>query len=236
VSVTARSAEGNRVRIGVTDTGPGIADDKIPLLFSPFERLGAEQSNVEGTGLGLTLSKSLIEAMGGSLEVDTMMGDGTTFWVELPAADTQLPDANGRPHREVDRTSGVGGTVLYIEDNLSNLRLIERLITHRADLGLIPAMTGTLGLELARQHTPDLILLDLHLPDLRGDEVLIRLRKDPRTKTIPVVILSADATPGQIERLRAAGADEYLTKPIDVVEFVALIDRILGSSLETRDG
>jgi signal transduction histidine kinase/CheY-like chemotaxis protein len=228
VSVTVVSAGADRIRMGVTDTGPGIPEDKIALLFTPFERLGAEQSNVEGTGLGLTLSKSLIEAMGGSLDVDTMTGEGATFWADLERAEAPT-DERQAPRPEVPRPAVVSGKVLYIEDNLSNLRLIERLLSDRPDLELIPAMTGTLGIELAQQHGPDLILIDLHLPDLRGDEVVIRLRKDPRTRTIPLVILSADATQGQIERLRAAGADEYLTKPIDVVQFVAVVDRLLGS-------
>ena len=226
VSVTAVS-DGDRIRIGVTDNGPGIPEDKIPRLFAPFERLGAEQTRVEGSGLGLTLSKSLIEAMGGSLGVDTTQDQGTTFWIEVRATDGPSPETRPTPAHEVDQP-GAGGKVLYIDDNLSNLRLIERLVSHRAELELIPAMSGTLGIELAQQHIPDLVLLDLQLPDLRGEEVLIRLRKDPRTRSIPVVILSADATPGLIERLRAAGADEYLTKPIDVLEFLALIDRILG--------
>ena len=229
VSVSAVGCPGDRIRIGVTDTGPGIPEDKISLLFTPFERLGAEQSKVEGTGLGLALSKSVTQAMGGSLEVDTMMGNGTTFWVELRASDAPSPETHATPAQRFGDSMRAGGKLLYIEDNLSNLRLIERLVSHRTGLELIPAMTGNLGLELAQQHIPDLIVLDLHLPDLRGDEVLIRLRKDPRTRTIPVVVVSADATPGQIERLRAIGADEYLTKPVDIVAFVSLIDRVLGS-------
>jgi signal transduction histidine kinase/CheY-like chemotaxis protein len=198
VSVIAAKGR-DRVRIGVTDTGPGIPQDKISLLFTPFERLGAEQTNVEGTGLGLTLSKNLVEAMGGTLEVDTMAGAGTTFWVELQSTAPPSPQTHAPPAQVVHRPVETRGKVLYIEDNLSNLRLIERLMRHRADLELIPAMTGALGIELAQQHTPDVVFLDLHLSDLPGDEVLGRLRNDPRTGTIPVVILSADATPGQIE-------------------------------------
>ena len=229
VSITALGHGEDRIRIGVTDTGPGIPDEKIPLLFTPFERLGAEQSQQEGTGLGLTLSKNLIETMGGSLKVDTMTGHGTTFWVELEAAEAPTEAPGEAPAAGSGDLVTSSGTVLYIEDNLSNLTLIERLLARRADLELMPAMTGALGIELAQQHGPDLIFLDLHLPDLLGDEVLIRLRKDPRTRAIPVVVLSADATPGQIKRLRAAGADDYLTKPIDVIEFMSLIDRFLAT-------
>ncbi len=231
VSVTAAARHG-WIRIGVTDTGPGIPDDKLPMLFAPFERLGAEQSHVEGTGLGLALSKSIVEAMGGTVTVDSTIGEGTTFWVDLP--ETEAPSAVEAPaeppRAETERS---GGTILYIEDNLSNVKLIERLLSHRTDVAMITAMTGLLGIDLARQHAPDLILLDLHLPDLPGDQVLARLRRDPRTRDIPGVILSADATPGQIDRLRAAGADEYLAKPIDVPTLLELIARLLGPSGKT---
>lgn len=226
VSVSAGKTDG-RLRIGVTDTGPGIPDEKIPLLFTPFERLGAEQTNVQGTGLGLTLSKNLVEAMGGTVHVDTMMGEGTTFWVELKIADAPPPKEQPTVAEAVARPAS-SGKILYIEDNLSNLRLIERVLSRRGDVELISAMTGALGLELAQQHIPNLVLLDLQLPDLQGDTVLARLRRDPRTASIPVVILSADATPGEIERLREAGANEYMTKPVDVPEFLSLVDRILA--------
>ena len=234
VSVSAGTTDG-RIRIGVTDTGPGIPDEKIPLLFTPFERLGAEDTGVEGTGLGLTLSKKLVEAMGGSLRVDSMLGEGTTLWAELKIADAPLPREQAERAVVVDRAVSAG-KLLYIEDNASNLRLIDRVLSHRGDVELISAMTGGLGVELAQQHVPNLILLDLQLPDLHGETVLARLRKDPRTASIPVVILSADATAGEIERMREAGADDYMTKPIDVAAFLALVDGILGSREEDRSG
>jgi signal transduction histidine kinase/CheY-like chemotaxis protein len=234
VSVTA-AARDRRIRFGVTDTGPGIPEEKIPLLFTPFERLGAEQTSVEGTGLGLALSKAIVEAMSGTVAVDTMMGEGTTFWVDLP--ETDAPSAAEAPSGRgpVGELAPSGGTILYVEDNLSNLKLVERLLAYRTDLAMISAMTGALGIDLARQHTPDLILLDLHLPDVPGDQVLARLRRDPRTRHIPVVILSADATPGQVDRLLAAGANEYMAKPIDVAEFLRLLDRTLGLPARESD-
>jgi len=223
------------VRISVADTGRGISPENQRKLFVPFERLDAGDTTIEGTGLGLSLSKHLIEAMGGRIGVTSKPGEGSTFWVELPlleattAATEQslgaaLPSAAEPPRAAAPRT------VLYIEDNLSNSRLVERILSRRPEVKLISAMQGSLGLELARQHLPELVLLDLHLPDLPGEEILRQLRNDPRTAHLRVVIISADATDAQIERLRAAGATDYLTKPIDVRKFLALIDATASSA------
>jgi signal transduction histidine kinase/ActR/RegA family two-component response regulator len=219
-----------QLRIEVTDTGPGIATDKMELLFTPFQRLGVEQTAIEGTGLGLALSKRLVEAMGGKLGVESTVGRGSTFWVQLPMVDGLM--------KQLDRDEGISASaeldaarrarvVLYVEDNLSNLRLIERVLAHRPDIRLLPSMQGRLGLDMAREHRPDLILLDLHLPDMPGEELLLRLRAIPETREIPVVVISADATPGQINRLLASGARTYLTKPLDVKKFLALLDEVL---------
>lgn len=228
VTVVCPRIDRERMRIGVRDTGPGVEQEKVPLLFTPFERLGAEQTAVEGAGLGLSLCKSLVEAMGGTISVETIIGEGTTFWVELEATASPAAEEVAEPAKRVVRTpSSIVRTVLYVEDNLSNLKLVERILAHRSNLELISAMTADLGLQLARQHRPDLILLDLHLPDLRGDETLLRLRRDPKTSNIPVVVLSAEATPGEIKRLLAAGAEDYLTKPLDVAAFLGVLDRLL---------
>ena len=229
VSVAAVEDEAGLVHIGVRDTGPGIPDDKISLLFTPFERLGAEATTVEGTGLGLALSKSLIEAMGGTLGVDTVRGQGTTFWISLRATQGPIEEPVAPVLSSGEERVDSPKKVLYVEDNLSNLRLVQRLVAREQHLELISAMTGTLGLEMAQQHRPDLVLLDLHLPDLQGTELLVRLQKDPRTSDIPVVVLSADATSRQIERLRKLGATEYLTKPIDVLEFNNVLTRLISS-------
>ena len=222
------TAEG-RVRINVHDTGPGIAPEKLKLVFTPFERLGIEQTGIEGTGLGLALSKRLSEAMGGTLGVESAVGRGSTFWVELSQTDSPVDriERTGAPlPGKVDLdASKKAQIILYIEDNLSNLKLIQRLLAHRPEVRLVPAMQGRLGLDLAREHRPALILLDLHLPDIPGDEVLQRLQADPETRQIPVVVISADATPGQVDRLLAAGARAYLTKPLDVKTLLAVLER-----------
>lgn len=218
----------DRLRYRVADTGHGMRREEAEKAFLPFERLGADRTETEGTGLGLALSRSLIEAMGGAIGIEhTAPGEGTTFYVDLSLTDDRaatsdlvLRTADGVQ----DATAGLEvGRVVYIEDNLSNLELVQRLFSRLGDTTLIPAIQGQLGIDLAARHQPQLILLDLHLPDLDGDEVLKRLRADERTRHIPVVVLSADATPGQVERLRQLGADAYLTKPIDVPEFIATI-------------
>ncbi|MEP6733333.1 MAG: MHYT domain-containing protein [bacterium] len=224
----------DRLRIVVRDTGPGIAADKIGRLFTAFDRLGAEQTSVEGTGLGLALSKRLAEAMSGEMGVRSDVGEGSTFWVELPRAESQL----ARLER-LEPTDGNASTIsdalpptrtiLYVEDNLSNLTLVQRILERRPDIELIPAMQGRLALELARLHRPDLVLLDLHLPDVSGEEVLRQLRHAPDLRKIPVVVLSADATQGQIDRLLAAGALAYVTKPLDVKPFIAILDGVLNA-------
>jgi CheY-like chemotaxis protein len=221
-----------RVRIGVTDSGPGLTAEQIQRMFVPFERLGAELTGVEGTGIGLALSLRLAEAMGGTLKVHSTPGDGATFTVDLPAAqdplDAWAPDGFARP--QLAPVEPASGGVLYIEDNPSNLRLVERILAQRGQIRLITSTQGALGIELARRHRPDLILLDLHLPDLAGDKVLRQLRADRATADIPVVMLSADATAGQIDRLLAAGAQHYLTKPIDVAQLLALLDHTLAAT------
>ncbi|HEV8616732.1 MAG TPA: ATP-binding protein [Methylomirabilota bacterium] len=223
VTVTCAETAVERLQIHVTDTGRGIGADDIARLFTPFERFGAENSEVEGTGLGLTLSKRLLEAMGGTMQVESQVDVGSTFTLDLALAEAvdAIPMAVEPPSAVAP---GSGGLVLYIEDNLSNFRLVERVLERRPRMRLLPAIQGRLGLDLAREHQPDLILLDLHLPDLPGEEVLRRLLAEPRTREIPVVVVSADATPGQIERLRAAGARDYLTKPLDVRQLLTVID------------
>jgi CheY-like chemotaxis protein len=228
----AADSEGERIAFGIRDTGPGIPPDRMGELFVPFARLGAEEDGVEGTGLGLTLSQRLTEAMEGELRVESSVGEGSTFWVELPVA--RAPQARIEEYRQASAARGEARPfdrprrILYVEDNLANLNLVESIFEGQSDIQLIPALQGRLGLELAREHRPDLILLDLHLPDMKGEEVLRELLADPRTRSIPVLVISADATPRQIARLRHAGARGYLTKPIDLDEFLTEVNAALA--------
>jgi hypothetical protein len=216
-------------RIEVTDTGVGISPGNLAKLFVPFERLDISDAVVEGAGLGLSLSKHLVAAMDGRIGVESVLGEGSTFWVELPliqgpVALTEQRRKAGTPGIRETPHDAAKLTLLYIEDNLSNLRLVERILARRPHVRLISAMQGSIGLQLARLHRPDLVLLDLHLPDMNGADILRQLRADPLTHDLPIVMISADATAPQIDRLRAAGANDYLTKPIDVRKFLALVD------------
>ncbi|MFN2581306.1 MAG: ATP-binding protein [Candidatus Dormibacteria bacterium] len=225
---------GRRVRIGVSDTGPGLTPAQQARLFQPFERLGAERTTTQGTGLGLALTKKLVEAMGGEIGVDTAPGEGSTFWITLHRA-TGVPEEPRRVDGERGVPASAKRTVLYVEDNLATISLMEEIFAMRPHIHLITAMQGGLTLDLAREHNPDLVILDLHLPDIPGDEVLRRLRDDPRTSDIPVVMFSADATERQVKRLLAAGAHAYLTKPAKVKEFLGTLDEVLAGARAARD-
>jgi signal transduction histidine kinase/CheY-like chemotaxis protein len=240
VTVAVTLPEAGVVRLTVTDTGPGISRENLDLLFAPFARLGAERSTVEGTGIGLAVSRRLAEAMGGTVAVETRVGHGSTFWIELPAvpgggadaagavtageavADLARsgPPSPGGPVPEEDRA-----LVLCIDDNAAHLEVVEAVLGHLPWVDMMAAPQARLGVDLARDHRPRLILLDLHLPDLDGEEVLGLLRAHPETAFIPVVVVSADSTRGAVRRLLAHGAVACLTKPVDVPELLACVSR-----------
>lgn len=215
--------------ISFTDTGAGITAEHLGRLFTPFDRLGADATDQKGTGLGLVLSRHLIEGMGGKLSVNSAPGEGSTFTISLPRTDPHVPEADWTdPEPDANASSDRNQkTVIYIEDNPSNVELIERILALRSHINLEVAMQGRLGLDLISQHHPDLVLLDLHLPDMDGRDVLDEIRSDPVTRHIPVLIVSADANPGQIQRLLDAGATGYITKPIDVRELLRQVDNLL---------
>jgi two-component system, sensor histidine kinase and response regulator len=222
------------IRMKISDTGIGIPREKMPRVFTPFDRLGAEQSGIEGNGLGLALCQRLVRAMEGTIGVESVPQRGSTFWVQLSAADSPLKILSRKQSVTVDKESSLfteARTVLYIEDNFSNLMLVEELLKGEPNVELLTAMQGRIGLDLARKHAPDLILLDLHLPDLPGWDVLNQLQANDATRQIPVVVVSADATRQQIDRLTAGGARGYLTKPINVTEFLGVLSSSLNGEV-----
>jgi PAS domain S-box-containing protein len=238
LTISTASAPGGRIRISVRDTGFGLSEDQIQKLYTPFERLGAGNTTIEGSGLGLALSRRLVSAMNGNLLVESVVGEGCTFHVDLAEADcasnvTCMPEGD---YPSIQAETEESLTVLAIEDNPSNLLLLQKIFATRPSVTLLPAVQGSIGLELAKQHLPDLVLLDLNLPDISGSEVLSALRQFPSTANIPVIIVSADVTPRQVERLLSAGAAAYLTKPLDIAEFLRVFDDTIEVSARRQPG
>jgi len=224
------SGEG-RVRISVTDTGQGLAPEKVRQLFQPFNRLGQEHGIEEGTGIGLVMSKLLVELMGGALGVESTVGVGSVFWYDLNGAESPAlvdakVDSRVEPHA-VDRAGAALRTVLCVEDNPANLDLIAQLIARRPNLRLLSAQDAALGLELARENQPDVILMDINLPGMSGLQALKILKMTTATEHIPVVAISANAMVGDIKLGLDAGFFRYLTKPIKVQAFMAALDEAL---------
>ena len=217
VTVDAEPVHGNMLRISVGDTGPGIPLDRQDDLFKPFDRLGADASGIKGTGIGLTITRRLVEILGGQLDFESAPGQGSTFWVDLPLAtaddETPEPDAGPAPN-EIALGRLAGRSILCVEDNPANLRLIEALIARVPDATLLTGGDAQTGLDMARAHMPDVILMDINLPGMDGFEALAALKADPAMAAIPVIALTANAMPADVERGRAAGFVRYLTKPI----------------------
>jgi signal transduction histidine kinase/AmiR/NasT family two-component response regulator len=222
------------IRISVRDTGAGLAPEQLAQLFQPFNRLGKEAGAEEGTGIGLVVTKRLVELMGGAIGVDSAVGVGSVFWIEL-----SLTTGPQLVFREADRAALVCPpapdgtplrTLLYVEDNPANLELVEQLIARRSDLRLLGAADGNLGIEFARAYQPAVILMDINLPGISGIEAMKILRADPSTAHIPIVALSANAVPRDVEKGLEAGFFNYLTKPIKVDEFMEALDVALKFS------
>jgi len=217
-----------RIRICVRDSGQGLTPDKLAQLFQPFNRLGQEANEEEGTGIGLVTTKRLIELMGGAIGAESTVGTGSVFWIELNlSAERQLAHGTmaspALAHAQVD-TGAQLRTLLYVEDNPANMMLIEDLIARRPDIRLLSARDGLRGVEIARAARPDVILMDINLPGISGIKALKILAADPSTAHIPVVALSANAMPRDIAKGLEAGFFRYLTKPIKVNEFMATLD------------
>lgn len=215
----------DKVRIAVTDTGVGIPPERQVELFRPFSRLGAEHRAIEGTGVGLALSRRLIELMGGAIGFSSTSGQGSCFWVDVPVYRGALAEAEtvaaapapDQPHRS-------GFSVLYVEDNPANLALVRNILATLDDVTLFEATDGATGVALAEQHCPDVIILDINLPDVSGYAVLEQLKRIPDLAATPVLALSAGVLPRDVERGNAAGFFRYLTKPVDVKKFLAAVD------------
>ncbi len=226
-----------RVRIAVRDTGPGLRGDQLGALFQPFNRLGQEATTVEGTGIGLVVTKRLIELMHGTIEVSSTVGVGSEFAIDLPAAApaaARAVQADDAALVSAPRSSRPGGLaeplLLYVEDNPANLTLVQEILGLRGGMRLISAPDARLGIELARAHQPQVILLDIHLPGLSGMDALAILRAEPSTADIPVIALTANAMPSHRDRALAAGFFRYVTKPISVRDLLAAIDAALSDS------
>jgi len=219
------------VRISVSDTGEGIAKDKQQKIFQPFSRLGAEATETEGTGIGLTLTKRLVELMDGRIGFESAEGQGSTFWIDLPQAkeptareETRAVPTAGQAGQEDSFT----GLLLYVEDNPANRKLLEEVIDDRLpNLTVLSSHNAELGLKLAREHKPDIIILDINLPGMDGFTALEHLMRSKNTRHIPVIALSANAMPSDIKKGREAGFRNYLTKPIDPDEIQAAVEEVL---------
>jgi len=240
VIVACTGSGQGRVRISVRDTGHGLSSDQLRQLFQPFNRLGQERSTEEGTGIGLVMSKLLVELMGGAIGVDSKVGVGSVFWYDLNASaapefiglDADFMSVMPAPDPAVTLLH----TVLYVEDNPANMELVSLLIARRPDLCMLGAGDAARGLELARDKHPDVILMDINLPGLSGIEALALLRQDPATAHIPVIAISANAMVGDIKRGLEAGFFRYLTKPINVTEFMETVDEALEASQDELTG
>ncbi|AMO97085.1 sensory box protein [Collimonas fungivorans] len=231
VVVKCATSGSDRVRVSVTDTGAGLTPEQLAQLFQPFNRLGQESSVEEGTGIGLVVTKQLVELMGGVIGVESRVGAGSVFWVELPAVSAPELALDDIHKIAVDKSNRAAAdqlqsqrTLLYVEDNPANLVLVEQLIARRGDLTLLTAINGHLGIQMARAHQPDVILMDINLPGISGYGVLKILLEDVATAHIPIMALSANAVPRDIQKGMDAGFFRYLTKPIEVVEFMDALD------------
>jgi PAS domain S-box-containing protein len=238
VHITCHPVKAGRLRISFADTGAGLTSEQVAKLFHPFERLGQERGVIEGTGVGLVVSKRLAELMDGELGVESVPGTGSTFWVDLPTA----PDRPGPSAGTVKTGDSPPGssskkrqtfTVLCVEDNPANLMLVERILSRRSDINLLSANDGVRGLEVAREVLPDIVLMDVNLPGATGFDALTVLSSDPVTAHIPVIAISANAMPRDVEIGLRAGFFRYLTKPIEIKPFNDAVDAALQIS---KDG
>lgn len=233
VTLTAEIVDDDMLRFGIADTGVGIGTDQAAELFKPFSRLAASGVSTEdGTGIGLAITKRFVDMLGGRLSYDSVVGRGTTFWVDMPiskrgAALNELGDAAASDTATGDREKDIVGTVLYIEDDLANLKLMQEIFNVMSNIKLVSCRDAEQGLELARAHRPDVVLMDINLPGIGGFGALAAMQDDPGLRDIPVVAVSASAMPNEIRKGREAGFHDYLTKPVDVRETLRVVDDLI---------
>ena len=237
VSIECKLRPDNRIRICVRDTGKGLTAEQLSQLFQPFNRLGQEAGTEDGVGIGLVVSKQLAEAMGGTIGADSTVGEGSVFWIELEmttAPELAFPEFGYIPHTHQQLPDGAAPrTVLYVEDNPANLELVRQLIGRRADLKLVTATNGKLGIESVRLHRPSVVLMDINMPGISGIDAMRILHADPSTAHIPIIALSANAMPHDIAKGLEVGFFNYVTKPIKVGEFMDTLDAALAFSQVT---
>jgi CheY-like chemotaxis protein/anti-sigma regulatory factor (Ser/Thr protein kinase) len=231
VSVTCIALSAERTRIAIQDGGDGLNPAQLTQLFQPFNRLGREGTGEEGTGIGLVMTQRLVDLMGGTIGVSSTVGVGSVFWIELKTV--------AAPHgalsefgmvtaiAPVQPAQGSQRTLLYVEDNPANLVLVKELIAFRGDLRLLSATDARTGLRLAREQQPAVILMDINLPGMNGNEAMALLRVDPQTSHIPVIALSANAMPLEVAKSQQAGFMCYLTKPLNLDEFTEALEQAL---------
>jgi CheY-like chemotaxis protein len=230
VILKAEQTPGGWLRVSVTDTGPGIPAEKQDELFRPFSRLGQEGSDIQGTDIGLTISKKLMENMDGRVGFESTFGLGSTFWIEAPLAEENAVVLKLASRTGGDTVETSAGTLLYVEDNPANLKLMQAIIELMPGVTMLSAHTGELGLELAAAHRPNVIIMDINLPGIDGFDAVELLRKSDATKDIPVIALTARALPRDKERGIKAGFHSYLTKPIQIGELMAVLEDILPAA------
>ncbi len=224
VTLNAQRKASGRIGVSVTDTGEGIPPEKLETLFQAFNRLGAEHTQIEGTGLGLVIAKQLVERMEGKIGVESTVGQGTCFRIELPP-----PDPHSENEDASDRQDGADkkSTVLYIEDNITNVKLVQQLLKSNKAIHMVTAEEATTGIEMARSERPDLILMDINLPGMDGVSALKKLRSLDETKTIPVLAVTANVLKTDIEKYQKAGFESFIAKPIEMKSFLETVQQYL---------
>ncbi len=229
VNVSFKPLDNDLLRTSVTNNGPGIPENRIEDIFSPFERLNAKNTSVDGLGLGLTLTKMLVEKMGGDIGVSSKLNDETTFYVDMPSTSASLVTSTN-PESNVEKiisSNNLQYNILYIEDNLQNFNLIKRVLAKNININLSHADTGLKGIEQAENDKPDLILLDMRLPDIDGADVFSQIKLKQDLQDIPVIVLSANASDDNIKEMLAMGVYDYLTKPINVSVFNSIVNELI---------